>query len=116
MRRRVRINAPTSEDTLLERVCKALDETPFMVATKAGLSFKDDVEPLLGAYKDLAQFDEDPVWDVLYSYVGERLGLLMAARAELEKARNKTRHVRAARVAQHRAISRAKRRPNHALD
>lgn len=92
-------SAPSVEDTFLVRICKALDEPPRMLAINLGVPYSE-LEPMLGDRRTVAEMDRDEVWWKLTEHVSRRLGELMAAKYELEKALQKDRAKRTVRVAQ----------------
>lgn len=89
---------PTAEDPLLLRVCKALDEPPRLLAYNIGVRFSD-VAPLLDRQHALAGLDLDDVWWSVAERVDLRIGQLMAAREDLNRALQRDRSRRAARHA-----------------
>lgn len=89
---------PTSSDSFLWRVCKALDEPPRMLAANIGVPY-EELEPLLYDRHKLAELDRDEVWWKIAEYADKRMGLIMAIRVELNKALQRDRAKRAVRVA-----------------
>lgn len=66
----------------------------------------EELRPLLDHRWRVAEMDVDPVWWELSKLIDERLGLLMAARAEMQKALQKDKTRRAVRHAEMRVRQR----------
>lgn len=92
------VSPPQVADTFLWRVCKALDEPPRMLAANLGVPYAE-VAPLLLPRPGLVETYNDEVWWKLSEYVDRRLGEIMAARNELQKAVEKDRQARVVRHA-----------------
>ncbi len=90
---------PNASDPFLLRVCKALDLSPRQLAAAIDLPYKD-VAPLLELNYKLADIDRDEVWWKVLEMIDLRMGLLMAARHELNKRLEGDRSKRAVRNAQ----------------
>lgn len=88
---------PSPDQTFLVRICNALDETPRELAKNIGVKYKE-LEPFLAPRYTLVEMDIDDVWWRIGEYVDERLGFIMAARMELNKALEKDRAARIARL------------------
>lgn len=89
---------PKATDTFLQRICIALGECPSMVAYNAGIPWGDFRVYLSHKYLLADIENDDEVWWKVSEYVSYKLGILMAARAELNKELQKTRARRAARI------------------
>lgn len=79
------------------RICKALDEPPKLLAKNIGVPYAE-LHPLLDPLHLLVELDRDETWWLISQYVDKRIGVLLAARAELNKALQKDRSRRAVRV------------------
>ncbi len=72
-------------DGLLERVCHGLGLTPRQLAKALDVSYAAEVAPLVGVPRHAAEeVDYSEVWQGCLSMINTRLGLLMAAREDLE--------------------------------
>lgn len=87
---------PDVTDTFLMRICHALDVTPKELARGIGVSYKKEIEPLLGQRSLIAEIEKDEVWFLISEYVAKRMGSLMAIRFELNRALQADRVRRAA--------------------
>lgn len=90
---------PTTDDTFLQRICKALDLTPEQLAERIDRRYDDEIAPLLDHKWMVAELDADPVWWDVSKLIDERIALLLAARSEMQKALQKDRQRRVARHA-----------------
>lgn len=85
----------------IDRICRGLGVTPKGLAKLLKLPYKE-VEPLLGAsYGQQIDAMYDEVWRGIAALVDERLGLLMAARTDLQA---KVQRDRKRRIARREAI------------
>lgn len=105
------VSPPSTADTFLWRVCKALDEPPRVLAANIGVPYAE-LEPFLSDRHLLAGLDEHEVWWLVAQHVDQRLGELMAAKAELNKALARDRKRRVLRHAAQAAANRKRKRPN----
>lgn len=96
---------PSSSDTFLWRICKALDEPPRVLAANIGVPY-DELAPLLDDRHKLVEIDRDEVWWKISEYADRRLGDIMAVRHELNVALQADREKRAVRMAMHRSRKR----------
>ncbi len=69
-----------------------------MLAANIGVEY-DELAPLLDERIAVVEIDRDEVWWKISEHLAKRLGELMAARKELNKALQKDRAARAARIA-----------------
>lgn len=86
---------PKSGDSLLGRVCKALDLSPRQLAAAIDVPYSE-IAPLLSPYVALSDLDRTPMWWVIFGLINDKTALLLAARAELDKRLQKDRAKRAA--------------------
>jgi hypothetical protein len=69
---------------VIDRLCRGLGVTPKKLASLIGVPYKE-VEPLLGlTYGQQSDAEYDEVWRGIARLVDERLGLLLAAREDLQ--------------------------------
>lgn len=101
---------PSVEDPFLLRICKALDWPPRMLAQRLGVPY-EDIEVMLRPRHELVEIDRDELWWQVKQVVDERIGLLMAARQQLDVALQRDRSRRAVRIAEQRAADRNRRYP-----
>jgi hypothetical protein len=101
---------PEPEDTFLMRVCYALDVSPRMLAKGAGVSYSDQIVPLMRPYYEIAGTPAEDTWWAISQYVNQRLGEMLAAQQELQRHMQSSRAKRAARTAETLAMIRRLRR------
>lgn len=94
---------PKVEQTFLARICTALGTSPRDLAKTLGVSYKNDIAPLLHPRHLVAEIDRDEVWMLLARHVDERTAMLLAIRFEMTKALATDRNKRAVRIATQRA-------------
>lgn len=84
-------------EALLDRVCEGLGLTPKGLARKLKVPYRE-VEDMLGLRPgDVSDIDRDEVWAGLSLLIDKRLGLLMAARADIQAKLQRDRKRRLAR-------------------
>lgn len=88
---------PEATSTFLWRICHALDEPPRMLAKNIGLPY-EEIAPLLRSRHTVAEIDKDDTWWAINSYVDRKLGLLLAIKADLNRALQKDRAKRLMRI------------------
>jgi hypothetical protein len=89
---------PKADDTFLQRICLALGECPSVVAHNIEVPWQD-FKVYLDPHYQLADIErDDEVWWKVSEYVSYKLGLLLAARKELDKEMQKVRARRAVRL------------------
>lgn len=103
---------PDSNSTFLWRICHALDEPPRMLAKNIDRPYSE-VAPLLDDRHHLIEIDRDETWWAISRYVDKKIGLLLAIKAELNKA---LQHDRAKRLTRIEHFEKMKRRRNHVHD
>lgn len=81
----------------LRNVLLALNETPKQLADSLGVKYHE-LEPLLDVHSPLADMDYGWLWWKIYEHVNTRLGLILAARHEINKGLQKDRARRVARI------------------
>lgn len=90
-------NVPKTDDTFLARILKTLN----MSATELAATLRvpvADIELFLRPRYELVEIDRDELWWKISELVDQRIGLLMAARHELQKALQSDRARRALRT------------------
>lgn len=87
-----------SQQPLMWRVCTALDLPPRNLAVELGLPF-EDIQVLLDDKHRLADMDYDETWQLVASYVDERIAALLAVRSQLNAQLVNERTRRAGRLA-----------------
>lgn len=89
---------PKPTPNLLRRVCDALGKEPRSLARLLGVSYKKELEPFVNiADNELSDLDMDEVFVKLDEHVNEKLGLLLAVRADMQGIMQAQRTKRAAR-------------------
>ena len=96
---------PTTSDSFVWRICKALDEPPRILAMKIGVPYHE-LAPMLDDRHKLVEIDRDEVWWKLSAYVKSQLAMLLAVQHELDKALQKDRADRVVRTAHERHAAR----------
>lgn len=89
---------PSTEETFLQRICTAIELTPRELAKRIGVKYTE-IEPLLSPRHLLAEIDRDDTWWKIAELVNARVGTLLAVKAEMNKALQRDRTKRAARMA-----------------
>ncbi len=83
---------------LLRRACYALGKEPRPLAHLLGVSYKQELEPLIRVPdRELSDLDMDEVFVKLEEHVNRKLGLLLAVRADMQRIMQAQRTKRAAR-------------------
>lgn len=85
------------------RVCHAIDVTPYELAKELGVDFKE-IAVRCGDKRKPVDMDGDDVWWLLLEALEERLGNLLAVKADLDRLLQKDRTRRAARIERVRAL------------
>jgi hypothetical protein len=84
--------------TFLGQICEALDQSPQELAENMGIA-RSELEAFMVSRNLLPDMDRHEIWWALNEYVNQRLALILAARAQLNRALQRDRKKRAARVA-----------------
>lgn len=93
-------DAPKVSDPFLLRVCKALGMKPTELAEAIGVPYAD-IHKMLAPRHIVVEIDRDETWWKISEIIDLRIGLLMAARHELQKALQQDRAKRSLRVERH---------------
>lgn len=70
--------------SLIDRICVAVDRTPEELSVATGLPI-EDIASLDGTPRYMGFIDDAATWQAVYEYVSTRLGLMLAAREELQR-------------------------------
>lgn len=90
--------APHSDGDFLTRIQLALDRTPGQLARALGLPLSHVLDRQ-GPRARMSEFDLDPFWNLLQTYVDERVAGLLAVKDELDRKARNDRRLRAERHA-----------------
>lgn len=90
---------PDGTQTLLVRLCHALDVTPRELASSIGLRYAE-LQPLLKTQIGQLDLVGDDTWWMISDHISRQVGLLLAAKQDLDAALEKDRARRALRTAQ----------------
>lgn len=82
---------PNVEQCFLERICHALDLTPWELAKSIGVSYTEDIKPLLALRCTVESTLEGETWWKISAFISKRVGQLLAAKAEMNRAVQKDR-------------------------
>lgn len=89
---------PDGTQTLVVRICHALDLTPRELAKSVGISYAE-LKPLLGLRQQELDMLGGDTWWLISEFIDKQLAMLMAARLDLSRALQKDRTQRVLRSA-----------------
>lgn len=101
-------NVPTADDTFIVRILKTMNIEATELAELLQVPYAD-IEAMMLPRHQLVEIDRSEIWWRIGEMLDVRIGLLMAARHELQKALQQDRAQRALRT--ERALRRDKRSP-----
>lgn len=78
----------------LRQMLRATNQKPWELAHAIGVKHKD-IQPLLDVAEPVGDGSNLHLWNRIHEYLNERLGLMLAARFELDRALQKERQKRA---------------------
>jgi hypothetical protein len=75
---------PSISQTVIQRICNAMDLKPRELSDSMGLVFREDIKPLLKLKSADIAVDDDLIWWEINKYMSEMIGNAMAVQRDLQ--------------------------------